>query len=306
MPWQTNLRLRHRWIGLIGPISPIGPILMLNTHPLPVRTPPTRLRRPVLCAPRTATLLVLLSLTSVVTVTADDPVSSPSASSNRAPLFSTLVPLATNLPPAAGSARTVAAASGSPASSTAPGTRNADVTTLDDKRKLGVGDRVIFRVLEDQETPKALVITDAGELDVPELGLVTAAGKTCQELAFEIKSKLEKVTYYHATVILGIDLLNQTLSGRRVYVAGQVQHPGPQEIPAGETWTVTKAIMRAGGLTQYADKKRVRVVRTGPKGAPGRTLILNVARVLEQGNTELDLAAEPEDLIYVPTRAVNF
>jgi len=180
------------------------------------------------------------------------------------------------------------------------------VTTLDDKRKLGVGDRVIFRVLEDQETPKALVITDAGELDVPELGLVTAAGKTCQELAFEIKSKLEKVTYYHATVILGIDLLNQTLSGRRVYVAGQVQHPGPQEIPAGETWTVTKAIMRAGGLTQYADKKRVRVVRTGPKGAPGRTLILNVARVLEQGNTELDLAAEPEDLIYVPTRAVNF
>ncbi len=177
---------------------------------------------------------------------------------------------------------------------------------LDDKQKLAVGDRVSFRVVEDQEDPKPLTITDAGELDVPELGLVSAAGKTCKQLAFEIKPKLEATTYYHATVIIGIDLLNKTMSGRRVYVGGQVVRAGPQEIPAGETWTVTQAIMRAGGFTQYADKKAVRVVRAGPNGAPGRTLLMNVSEVWEKGRTELDLSVEPEDLIYVPTRAVNF
>ncbi len=194
---------------------------------------------------------------------------------------------------------------------TQPGTNVAvtflgrNMEALDDKQKLAVGDRVSFRVVEDQEDPKPLTITDAGELDVPELGLVPAAGKTCKQLAFEIKPKLEASTYYHATVVIGIDLLNKTMSGRRVYVGGQVIRPGPQEIPAGETWTVTKAIMRAGGFTQYGDKKGVRVVRAGTNGAPGKTLLLNVAEVWEKGRTDLDLSVEPEDLIYVPARAVN-
>jgi protein involved in polysaccharide export with SLBB domain len=178
--------------------------------------------------------------------------------------------------------------------------------TLDNKQRLGVGDTVVFQVLEDQEDPKALSITDAGELHVPELGLVKAAGKTCRELAYELKSKLEQTTYYHATVILGIQLLNKTISGRRVYLAGQVRNTGPQEIPAGETWTVSRAIMGAGGFTDYADKKQVKLVRAGSKGAPGKALTLNVTDIWEKGQTEKDLPVEPEDLIYVPARAVNF
>ncbi len=179
------------------------------------------------------------------------------------------------------------------------------VGELDDKQKLAPGDRITFRVVEDQEPPKPLTVTDAGELDVPELGLVSAVGKTCKQLALEIKPKLEATTYYQATVILGIEQLNRTLSGRRVYVAGEVPRPGPQEIPGGETWTVTKAIMRAGGFTQYADKK-VRLVRGAGKGAPGKSFIVNVPEVWEKGRTELDLSVEPEDVIYVPTRAWNY
>jgi len=178
--------------------------------------------------------------------------------------------------------------------------------TLDNKQKLGVGDTVIFQVLEDQEEPKALSISDAGELNVPELGLVKAAGKTCRELASQVKSKLEQRTYYHATVIMGIQLLNKTISGRRIYLAGQVRNTGPQEIPAGETWTVSRAIMGAGGFTDYADKKQVKLVRAGSKGSPGKTFVLNINDIWSKGQTEKDLSVEPEDLIYVPARAVNF
>jgi len=180
------------------------------------------------------------------------------------------------------------------------------MAALDDKQKLGVGDRIIFRVLEDQEDPKALTITDSGQVDVPELGLVAAAGKTCKQLGFEIQSNLLQTTYYRATVIIGIDLLNKTISGRRVYVAGQVHRSGPQQIPAGETWTVSKAILAAGGFTEYADKKRVRVVRSGASDSPDKTLMVNVSEVWEKGRTELDPPVESEDLIYVPARAVNF
>lgn len=177
---------------------------------------------------------------------------------------------------------------------------------LDEKQRLAVGDRVSFRVLQDQEDAKLLTVTDAGELDVPELGLVMAVGKTCGELAREIKSKLEKTTYYKATVIIGIDQLNKTLSGRKVYVVGQVKVTGPQEIPAGETWTVSKAILKAGGFTDFADKKRVRVVRAGAHGKPGKTIYVNVTEIWEKGRTDLDVPVVSEDLIYVPARAVNF
>ncbi|HEY3856176.1 MAG TPA: polysaccharide biosynthesis/export family protein [Verrucomicrobiae bacterium] len=182
--------------------------------------------------------------------------------------------------------------------------RNMD--SLDDKQKLGVGDAVSFRVLEDQEDSKTLTITDAGELDVPELGLVEAKGKTCKQLAMEIKTSLERVTYFHATVIIGLQLLNKTNSGRRVFVAGQVRQAGPQDIPAGETWTVSKAILAAGGFTDIADKKNVRLVRSGGKGESPRTIFVNMVDVWEKGHTELDIPVEAEDLIYVHARSLNF
>lgn len=175
---------------------------------------------------------------------------------------------------------------------------------LDDKQKLGVGDTVVFRVLEDQEDPRLITVSDAGQLLIPELGLVEACGKTCKALAAELKVKLESTTYYHATVIIGIQSLNRTLSGRRVYVAGEVNRPGPQEIPAGETWTVGKAIMRAGGFTQYGAKNKVRVVRAAPQGGTSETYIVNIAEVWEKGRTDLDMSVEPEDLIYVPIRGL--
>lgn len=191
-----------------------------------------------------------------------------------------------------------------PVAPVAPPTRA--IETLDAKQKLAVGDRVTFQVMEDQEDPKPLIITDSGEINIPELGLVQATGKTCKQLAAEIKEKLEQTTYFHANVILGIELLNKTISGRKVFVVGQVRVTGPQEIPAGETWTVSKVILRAGGFTDFADKKHVRLIRGGGPNEQGKLLVVNVNEIWEKANTAKDLPVEPEDLVYVPTRAVNF
>jgi protein involved in polysaccharide export with SLBB domain len=175
---------------------------------------------------------------------------------------------------------------------------------LDNKQKLAIGDRVIYRVIEDQDDPKPLTIGDAGDLDVPYVGLVRAQDKTCKGLAEEIKVLLEKDYYKRATVIIGIDLLNKTTTGRKVYVVGQVRLTGPQEFPAGEPYTVSKAILRAGGFSDFADKKHVRIVRTS--GDTKKTFEVNVIAIWEKGKTETDVTLEPEDLVYVPARAINF
>jgi len=178
------------------------------------------------------------------------------------------------------------------------------LTPLDDRQKLGPEDRVTYRVIEDQDEPHILTVTDSGEVDVPYLGLVRAAGKTSQQLAKEVKTLLEKRLYYQATVVIAVELVNKTRVTGKVYVTGQVRNRGGYDIPAGETLTVSKAILNAGGFSDFSDKKHVRLIRKTAEGQ--QTHIVNVADVWEKSRIEEDLAVHPDDTIVVPARLLNY
>ncbi len=173
---------------------------------------------------------------------------------------------------------------------------------LDDKRRLLPGDRVSFQILEDRTNAVSLLVTESSELDIPYIGRLNVSGKTCRELADEVKTMLEKDYYYRATVIIGLDSLAKVLG--KVYIWGPVRTQGPIEIPANEVFTAGKAILRAGGFTDFANKKDVRVVRKTPTGS--ETLKVNMIEVFDKGNPAADIVLEPEDFIIVPQRAINF
>ena len=179
--------------------------------------------------------------------------------------------------------------------------RTNSMTVLDDKKRLGTNDYVSFRVVEDRDNESQhLRVNDSGELEVPYIGLVPASGRTCKELAYSVKSSLEREYYYHATVIIAVDRVSEKSRGK-VYVYGNVKGQGPQEIPADETYTVSKAIIRAGGFGDFADKKKIKLSRKN-----GQTVIVNLKRVIEEGHTDEDVVVQPDDQIYVPQRLVNF
>jgi protein involved in polysaccharide export with SLBB domain len=175
---------------------------------------------------------------------------------------------------------------------------------LDDRQKLGPGDRITYRVIEDQDEPRSLTVTDSGDLEVPYYGLVRAFGKTSRQLAGEIKALLERELYHQATVIIAVEVVNKTRIVGKVYVTGQVRNSGGYEIPAGENLTVTRAILNAGGFSDFSDKKKVRLVR---KTADGKeTFVINVVNIWQKGDLEKDLIVQPDDLIVVPARLVNY
>jgi protein involved in polysaccharide export with SLBB domain len=179
------------------------------------------------------------------------------------------------------------------------------VYSLDNKHNLVIGDRLSFRILEDEEDSKQLVVADSGEMEVPYIGRIAAEGKTCRRLGEEIKMALEKEYYYHATVVLAIDVMVRAVG--KVYLVGAVRLPGPQEIPSDEALTVSKAILRSGGFTEFAEEHQVKVTRkdkTSPDGT--KTIIVNVGDVLRNGKTGLDVPVEPDDLIYIPDRLIRF
>jgi polysaccharide export outer membrane protein len=174
----------------------------------------------------------------------------------------------------------------------------------DDKYRLRVGDKISLQILEDRDAPKSLVIADSGELDSPYAGRVAAADKTCKQLGDELKSQLEKEYYHRATVVIALDVANKLLG--RIYVWGQVRNQGPLDISVNESLTVGKAILRAGGFGDFANKKKVQVIRPARADGGGKqTFILNMADILEKGKTEKDIILQPDDSIIVPERTFN-
>jgi polysaccharide export outer membrane protein len=171
-------------------------------------------------------------------------------------------------------------------------------------QNLGPGDRITYRVIEDQDDPRSLTITDSGDLEVPYFGLVHAAGKTSLELAKEVKALLEQKLYYQATVIIAVELVNKTRVTGKVYVTGKVRNQGGYEIPAGENLTVGKAILNAGGFSDFSDKKHVRLIRKTARGE--QTFEVNVLNVWEKSKLDEDLVVQPNDVIVVPARLVNY
>ena len=199
-------------------------------------------------------------------------------------------------------------------SGNAPGLLNGYVP--DDSYKLRVGDTVSFQILENrvldipttpgsQVAPASLVVADSGELDVPYIGRVMAADKTCQELGKQIKTALEKDYYKQATVVLSLNLANRLWG--RVYIWGQVRNQGALEIQVNENLTAGKAILRAGGFADFANKKKVRIVRANAdlKGDK-QSFDLDMTQILEEGKIENDIVLQPNDLIIVPSRLINF
>ena len=116
---------------------------------------------------------------------------------------------------------------------------------------------------------------------------------------------MEKEYYYRATVVIALDQANKLLG--RVYIWGQVRTQGPIDLLVNERLTVGKAILRAGGFADFANKKKVKVVREGGGGGESKqTFELNMVDILERGETEKDVVLQPDDLIIVPSRLISF
>ncbi len=175
---------------------------------------------------------------------------------------------------------------------------------LDDKHLLEPGDKISFQIIEDRDPVRSLIVADSRELDVPYIGRVSVVDKTCKQLAKELKGLLEKEYYYRATVIIGLDSVNKVRG--KVYIMGQVRTQGPVDMLFDESLTAGQAILRTGGFLDFANRSKVKVTRNSGTGSASQTFEINMIDVLEKGKADQDIVLEPGDLIFVPTRTVNF
>ena len=165
---------------------------------------------------------------------------------------------------------------------------------LDDSYKLRRGDRIGFQIVEEGSPAQFLTIAQSGDVDVPRIGPVAAVDKTCEQLAAQCKTELEKKSGVRATVIVARET-NQFRG--EVWVLGQVKEQGVIYLFANfnENLTLSQALLRAGGFLDSAGRTRVKLVRGT------NTIRVNVD-IIRKGQADKDEVVEPGDRISVPYR----
>jgi len=166
---------------------------------------------------------------------------------------------------------------------------------LDDEWELQTGDRLVYEVKEEREEPVLLTVNARGELLVPLVGSVPAAGKTSKELAYELKSELEEDFFHRATVM--ITQREEDRNRGRVTVIGEVKRQGEQLIPVDAPLTVSQAVLQSGGFTLAADDSKVSVVS---QGQDEPRVEVDVGRMMDSADFSSDPILRAGDVVIVP------
>jgi polysaccharide export outer membrane protein len=83
----------------------------------------------------------------------------------------------------------------------------------------------------------------------------------------------------------------------KIYVMGMVQRPG--QFPWKKTTTVTQAISQAGGPLERGALGRTVIVRRAAEGQEPQQIPVNVAEILDRGDTSKDIRLQPGDVVLV-------
>ncbi len=153
---------------------------------------------------------------------------------------------------------------------------------------IGPMDQLKISVWRDESLTTEAVVRSDGKISVPLINDVQASGLTVLELKEEITKGLKEfIPGVEVTVIV------TQMNSNMIYVQGEVTGPGP--LPFNGELTVIQALALAGGLTPYADKNSIIILR-----ANGEKLEFNYNQVIKGKKLEQNVRLQRGDTIIVP------
>ncbi|MDP0499552.1 MAG: polysaccharide biosynthesis/export family protein [Verrucomicrobiota bacterium JB022] len=92
--------------------------------------------------------------------------------------------------------------------------------------------------------------------------------------------------------------------GGTYYITGEITSEGVYNLPTDNTRvTVSEAVLKAGGFAKFANKRRVVLIRADTSlPEDKRRVVVDVQRILEEGDRKNDPVLEPDDIIRVTDR----
>lgn len=157
--------------------------------------------------------------------------------------------------------------------------------------RLAAGDKLRIEVYKDAQLSQSLQVRPDGKVTLPLVGDIAAAGRTSVELRDAIAGALEEYIAKPVVTVIVTETTPQV-----AYITGEVNKPGALALPAGQM-SIIQAIAMAGGFTDFANKKDVRVLRKGSTGM--QTLRFNYKDAIDDESRREPLQLLPGDTVIV-------
>jgi polysaccharide export outer membrane protein len=163
--------------------------------------------------------------------------------------------------------------------------------------QIGVDDELKVSVWQNPDLDVSVPVRPDGKISVPLVGDIDAGGRTPEEVAADIQSKLKAyVRDPQVTVILTQLRSHEYLS--RVRVTGAVRQP--VSVPYRQGMTVLDAVLAAGGTNEFAAADRTELYRK--EGDATHAYAVHLDRILKDGELTTNYPVQPGDVITIPER----
>jgi polysaccharide biosynthesis/export protein len=153
------------------------------------------------------------------------------------------------------------------------------------------GDRLFISVWREETLQREVIVQPDGNVRFPLAGEVKAAGRSLSEIERQLKKNLST---YIPDPAISVSLIQST--GNRIYVIGRVNTPG--EYVLTRDVDVLQAIALAGGVTPFAKKSKIKVLRK-EKGSQ-RVFHFDYEEVENGERAGQNILLMPGDTIVVP------
>jgi len=158
--------------------------------------------------------------------------------------------------------------------------------------RIGAGDTLQISVWKEPDaSANGVIVRPDGKISMPLLKEVQVAGFTPAEVEKMITDGLTKVINEPDVTVVVTGTHSQ-----KIYAVGAVKREGP--IAYTYRMTIMQAISEAGGLTDYAKKKKIYVLRT--ENGEEKKLPFNYDSAIKGENTDDNIKLLPGDTLVVP------
>jgi polysaccharide export outer membrane protein len=147
-----------------------------------------------------------------------------------------------------------------------------------------------------EELGREVVVQPDGNIELNLIGSVKAAGLTAHSLAKLLELRLASfVKNPQVSVII------KRFSGHQVFITGAVKTTGSLKFREG--MKIMELVSLAGGATDDADIKKIRIIRG--EGPNKKIIPVNLDKIMNKGLLQRDILIEPGDVVFVPKRLLS-
>ena len=166
-----------------------------------------------------------------------------------------------------------------------------EVTADSDKYVIGPEDVLSIHVWKEDSLTRQVPVRSDGKISLPLIDEVQAAGLTPLQLKEKLTLRLKEFIDNPSVSVIVTEANSQ-----KVYVSGEVKTPGVYRL-RGET-TLLQIIPIAGGFTEWADQKKVLIIRK--ESEKDKRIVVNYKKIVSGEDMGANIVLKPGDTIIVP------